>query len=305
MSLRITNQRIWVILGIISLSWGTSPIAVRVGIGEGIGPSTMAAGGSLAAAVSVWLMIGLMRRRNLVGPVELRIGLVLALLSVALPQQARYVALANASAGFVTLVNTLIPLGTAVVAHFMLTNERINAGTTFGLMLGLAGVTALILIGDSGITDGGDPIMAGMMALTSVVLISFAGVYAKRHAGRYSVLGVTGVQLAVGSAIQWVVALALDGAPLGHSATGLLAILYSGTIGMFLPLSLYYFLIRHVPVVFSSVISYLIPLVAVMAGVVVLNERVQPGILLGGALVLSGVVITDVVRVREARRQEA
>ena len=305
MSLRITNQRIWVILGIISLCWGTSPIAVRVGIGEGIGPSTMAAGGSLAAAVSVWLMIGLMRRRNLVGPVELRIGLVLALLSVALPQQARYVALANASAGFVTLVNTLIPLGTAVVAHFMLTNERINAGTTFGLMLGLAGVTALILIGDSGITDGGDPIMAGMMALTSVVLISFAGVYAKRHAGRYSVLGVTGVQLAVGSAIQWVVALALDGAPLGHSPTGLLAILYSGTIGMFLPLSLYYFLIRHVPVVFSSVTSYLIPLVAVMAGVVVLNERVQPGILLGGALVLSGVVITDVVRVREARRQEA
>ena len=200
---------------------------------------------------------------------------------------------------------TLLTLGTALVAHFMLTNERLNAGTTFGLLLGLVGIAALILMGDSGITDGGDPIMAGMMGLTSVVLISFAGVYAKRHAGQYSVLGVTGVQLAAGSAVQWVVALALDGAPLGHSAAGLLAILYSGIIGMFLPLSLYYFLIRHVPVVFSSVISYLIPLVAVMAGVVVLNERVQPGILLGGALVLSGVVITDVVRVREARRQEA
>ncbi|MDE0710007.1 MAG: EamA family transporter, partial [bacterium] len=133
MSLRITNQRIWVILGIISLSWGTSPIAARIGIGEGIGPSTMAAGGSLVAAVAVWLMIGLMRRRNLVGPAELRIGLVLALLSVALPQQARYMALANASAGFVTLVNALIPLGTALVAHFMLTNERLNVGTTFGL----------------------------------------------------------------------------------------------------------------------------------------------------------------------------
>ena len=305
MSLRITNQRIWVILGIISLSWGTSPVAARIGIGEGIGPSTMAAGGSLVAAVSVWLMLGLMRRRNLVGPVELRIGLVLALLSVALPQQARYVALANASAGFVTLVNALIPLGTAVVAHFMLTNERLNAGTTFGLLLGLVGIAALILIGDSGITEGGNPIMAGVMGLTSVVLISFAGVYAKRHAGQYSVLGVTGVQLAVGSAIQWAVALALDGAPFGHSSTGLLAILYSGIIGMFLPLSLYYFLIRHVTVVFSSVISYMIPLVAVIAGVVVLNERLQPGILWGGALVLSGVVITDLVRIREARRQEA
>ena len=116
-------------------------------------------------------------------------------------------------------------------------------------------------------------------------------------------LGVTGVQLAVGSAAQWAVALALDGAPFGHSTAGLLAILYSGTIGMFLPLSLYYFLIRHVTVVFSSVVSYLIPLVAVVAGVLVLDEQVQPGILLGGALVLSGVVITDLVRIRESDRQ--
>lgn len=303
MSLRINNQRIWVILGIISLSWGTAPIAGRIGIAEDIGPLTMAAGGSLVAAASVWLMIGLMRRRNLVGPAELRIGLVLALLAVMLPQQARYVALANASAGFVTLVNALIPLGTALVAHFMLTNERLKIGTTFGLLLGLLGIAALILIGDSGITEGGDPILAGVMALASVVLISFAGVYAKRYAGQYSVLGVTGVQLAVGSALQWAVALALDGAPLGHSTTGLLAIVYLGTIGMFLPLSLYYFLIRHVPVVFSSVISYLIPLVAVVAGVLLLDEQVQPGIVLGGALVLSGVVVTDLVRLRETRRQ--
>ena len=305
MSLRITNQRIWVIIGIISLSWGTAPIAGRIGIGEGIGPSTMAAGGSLVAAASVWLMIGFMRRRNLVGPAELRIGLVLALLAVLLPQQARYVALANASAGFVTLVNSLIPLGTAVVAHFMLAEERLNRGTTFGLLLGLLGIAALILIGDSGITDGGNPTVGGVMALASVVCISFAGVYAKRYAGKYSVLGVTGVQLAVGSVAQWAVALALDGVPFGHSTTGLLAILYTGTIGMFLPLSLYYFLIRHVPVVFSSVISYLIPLVAVTAGVLILDERVQPGILLGGVLVLSGVVVTDLVRIREARRQGA
>lgn len=304
MSLRITNQRIWVILGIISLSWGTAPIAGRIGIGEGIGPSTMAAGGSLVAAVSVWLMIGLVRRGNLVGPAELRIGLVLALLAVLLPQQTRYVALANASAGFVTLVHALIPLGTALVAHFMLADERLNVGTMFGLLLGLAGVAALILIGDSGIIDGGDPTLAGVMALASVVLISFAGVYAKRYAGQYSVLGVTGVQLAVGSLGQWVVALAIEGMPVGHSSTGLLAILYIGMIGMFLPLSLYYFLIRHVTVVFSSVISYLIPLVAVVAGVLLLDEQVQPGILLGGALVLSGVVVTDLVRIRETNRQQ-
>lgn len=305
MSLRITNQRIWVILGIISLAWGTSPIAGRIGISEGIGPSTMAAGASLVATVAVWLMIGLMRRRNPVGPAELRVGLVLAFLAVVLPQQARYLALVNASAGFVTLMNALIPLGTALVAHFMLTSEPLNVGTTIGLLLGLLGTAALILIGDSGFVEGGDPTTAGVIALAGVSSLSFAGVYAKRYAGQYSVLGVTGVQLAVGSVAQWAVALTIDGMPLGYSTTGLLTILYAGTIGMFLPLSLYYFLIRHVTAVFSSVISYLIPLVAVITGVLVLDERLQPGILLGGALVISGVVATDLIRIREANRQGA
>ena len=305
MSLRITNQRIWVIIGIIALSWGTSPIAVRIGLGEGIGPSTVAAGSSLVATAAVWLMIGLARRRNLVGPIELRIGLVLAFLSVVLPQQARTAALANASAGFVTLVYALVPIGTALVAHMMLADERLNVGTTVGLLLGLAGVAALILIGDSGIAEGGDPITAGVLALAGVVFISLAGVYAKRYAGQYSVLGVTGVQLVVGCIAHWGVALALDGRPVGHSAAGLLAIFYAGVIGMFVPLSLYYFLIRHVKVVFSSIISYLVPLVATIAGVLVLGEHVQPGILLGGVLVLSGVVVTDLVRIREGRRQEA
>lgn len=304
MSPRITNQRIWVIIGIITLSWGTSPIAVRIGIGEGIGPPTMAAGSSLVATAAIWLMIGLARRRNLVGPIELRIGLVLAFLSVVLPQQARTAALANASAGFVTLVYALIPIGTALVAHIMLADERLNVGTTVGLLIGLAGVAALILIGDSGIAGGGDPITAGVLGLAGVVLISLAGVYAKRYAGHYSVLGVTGVQLAVGCIAHWGFALVLDGSPGGHSAAGLLAIVYAGTIGMFLPLSLYYFLIRHVKVVFSSIISYLVPLVATIAGVLILDEHVQPGILLGGVLVLSGVVITDLVRIREGRRQE-
>ncbi|MDE0644296.1 MAG: DMT family transporter [bacterium] len=305
MSLRITNRRIWVILAIISLCWGTSPIAARIGIREEIGPSTLAAGASLVAAGGVWLMIALLRRGNLVGPIELRVGLVLSVLSVFLPQQARYIALANASAGFVTLVTALIPLATALIAHIALSEERLSWSTAVGLLLGLLGIAALILIGDAGIIEGGDPILAGLLSLAGVVLVSSASVYAKRYAGQYSVLGVTGVQLVLGSAAQWVVALIVDGSPFGHSTTGLLTIVYAGLIGTFVPLSLYYFLLRHVSVVFSSIIAYLIPLVAVFFGVLILDEQLQPGILIGGALVLSGVVVTDLVRLRSSRLERS
>ena len=63
---------------------------------------------------------------------------------------------------------------------------------------------------------------------------------------------------------------------------------------------LYFWLIRHVTVTYSTIIGYIIPLVAVAVGVLVLDEELQPGILIGGALILSGVFVTDRIRLRRA-----
>ncbi len=300
MALRITNGRIRVILGIVSLAWGSSSVAGRIGLNEGIPPPTMAAGATLVATVAVWLMIAIGRRGTLIGPAEIRIGLVLAVVSVLIPQQTRYLALSNASAGFVTLIGALVPIVTALLAHFALSDEPMTRATTGGLLIGLAGAAALILIGDSGIS-GGAPAVAGVASLLGVMSVAAASVYAKKHAGSYSVLGVTGVQLMVGSVAQWVIVLMTGAIPDEYSVAGIGAVLYAGVIGTFLPLSLYYFLIRHVTVVFSSVIAYLIPLVAVVAGVVILDERLEPGIIVGGALVMGSVVVTDLARIRQAR----
>ncbi|NIR35502.1 MAG: EamA family transporter [Actinobacteria bacterium] len=60
-----------------------------------------------------------------------------------------------------------------------------------------------------------------------------------------------------------------------------------------MPFIVYYWLLRHVTVVYSAIIAYVVPLVAVVVGIVGLDERLQPGIVAGGALILAGVVVTD------------
>ena len=301
----ISDRLVWGTLLLISFGWGTSPIAVRIALREGLGPITIASAASLVAALAVILLIAGRRRGSMVGPVEIRVGLVLSVLSVLLPFQARNLALENASAGFVTLISTLIPLVTAVVAHFMLAEERLEIVTVGGLLLGLGGVAVLLLGGDSGIAEGGNPLLAGGFGLVSVVSVSFAAVYGKRYAGQYSVLGVTGVQLVVGSLSLALLALAVEGVPANPSIAGRLSVVYVGLLGTFLPLALYYFLIRHVTVTYSTIIGYIVPFIAVFAGVVVLDEQLQPGIVIGGALVLLGLVVTDLIRIRDSRRQEA
>ena len=301
----ISDHRIWVLVLVISFGWGSSPVAVRIALREGLGPLTIAAASSLIAALAVVILIAGLRKGTLVGRLEWRIGAVLSVLSVLVPYQTRNVALENASAGFVTLISTLIPLITAMVAHFMLSDERLKFVTVVGLLLGLGGVAVLLLGGDSGIAEGGNPPLAGMFGLASVVSVSFAAVYAKRYAGQYSVLGVTGIQLAIGAAGLALLALLVEGVPANPSMTGRFGLLYVGVVGNFIPLGLYYFLIRHVTVTYSTIIGYIVPFIAVSAGVVMLDEQIQPGIVVGGALVLLGVVVTDLIRIRDSRRQPA
>ena len=100
--------------------------------------------------------------------------------------------------------------------------------------------------------------------MLSVLGVSAAAVYAKRYAGQYSVLAVTGVQLAVGGVALTLLALAAEELPAGPSTTGVLGLFYAGSVGTFVPLALYYMLIRYVTVTYSTIIGYIIPFVAVV-----------------------------------------
>ncbi len=303
MALQMTDRRIWAVVLVISFCWGTSPVVVRIALREGLGPITIGAAGSLIAAFGMLIMMLVLRRPNLIGRNELRIGAVLAVLSVLIPSQTRNLALQHASAGFVILVNVLIPIVTVVFAHFMLADERIRLSTVVGLLLGLGGAGILVLGGDSGIAEGGNPRLAGAFSMIRVTSIALAAVFAKRYSGQYSVMGVTGVQLGLGAAGLTLSAVLVEGIPDALTRVGGLSLLYVGTVGSLVPLGLFYFLIRHVTVTYSTIISYIIPLVAVFTGVVVLDEQLQPGIILGGGLVVAAVVTKDLLRTREARGQ--
>lgn len=300
---RFSNRMIWTVMLVISLAWGTSPTGVRIALREGFGPLTIAASSAIISGVAVFIFMAV--RRKGIRRLEWRMGLVLSFLSVLVPFYARNAALDNASAGFVTLVSALVPLVTAGMAHFALADERLRLPVVFGLLLGLAGVAVLLLGGDSGITGGGDPLAAGLFAMLSVLAMSAAAVYAKRYAGQYSVPAVTGVQLVLGAAVLILLARAAEELPSAPSATGVIGLFYAGTVGTVLPMVLYYLLIRRVTVTYSTVVGYIMPFVAAVTGMVVLDEQLQPGILAGGALVLLGVVATDLLRIRDSRRRSA
>ena len=134
---------------------------------------------------------------------------------------------------------------------------------------------------------------AAALALISVAAIGYAGAYAKRYAGRYDPLEITGLQFSLSAVVLIPAMFLFEGMPSSLTAPGWALVFYMAIASTFLPFYLYYRLIKSAPVTTVSLVGYLVPLISLVAGVVLLGEKVEPGIAVGGALILAGMVITD------------
>lgn len=287
-----------------SFGWGSAGVGVRSAFDEGFGPFAQVAirAGIASIALVGWLLL----RRGTVGadPHTRRIALVLGLFNFTLPYFLFTIAYEHASAGFVGLTAALIPVATAGVAHVVLPDERLTPVKLLGLAVAAVGVAVLGLSGDSGLEEGGRPALALALGAVAVIGIAFASVHAKKHAGTYDSLEVTGLSFVVGAVIALVVLPFTDGWPSAGTGTGWAIMLYLALVSTVLPFATFYWVLRHTTVTHAQLTAYLVPIIAVVAGVVVLSEQLQPGIVIGGGLILAGVVITDVME-RQKRSDSA
>jgi drug/metabolite transporter (DMT)-like permease len=300
------RARVWLVVIVASLGWGTGGVSVRAALNQGVPPYALTMWRAAFAAAAVLLALALRRRPLSLGRSSWRVGAVMGVANFGIPFIFWTLALQYASAGFTGLLAALIPITTAVLAHFFLPGEPLEKDRVAGLLVALAGVATLMAVGDSGLVARGRPVLAGLLTLVAVVLTAASSIYAKKYAGEYDPLEVSGIQFLVGSAVIVVVMLVAEGLPGGLTGRAWLILLYAGLVCTFLPSVLYFWLLRHVTATYAAIIGYTTPVVALVVGAVLLDEQLQAGIALGGVLILVGVVLTDRAETRSAKlRPEA
>lgn len=287
------QRRVWAAALVSSAGWGTGTVVSRVALADGATPYEIAMLRGVLAGVAVVALMAARRSLRRPSKVAMRVGVVMAVTNMAVPFLMGSIALQYASAGFVALPVSLVPLATAALAHLFLPDDRLTLVKVMGLAIALAGVAVLLLSGDSGLAEEGRPLLAGLLGLVSVVSISAGNIYSKRHAGDYGLLQVSSIQFFLGASILAVVSLFVEGRVGSGPAAAWPEFIYLGLASTVTPFVLYYWLIRRVTATYAAAVGYVVPLIAVVVGVVFLDEMVQPGIAFGGALILAGVILTD------------
>ena len=188
--------------------------------------------------------------------------------------------------GMAAVLNGATPLFGAVLAHFLTGDEKLGLRKAFGLMLGLAGVVLLV-----GPNLALDP--SALMGQAAVLLAAFSyacsGMIGKRLGG-YSALSISTGQLTMSSLIllpmTWYAG-GFDNLPPDPGLWGALMLL--AVFSTALAYILYFHLIAKSGATNAMSVTLLVPVVAMILGVLLLGEAVDPLAIGAAALVLVGV----------------
>ncbi len=273
---------------LISFGFGAGFLLVKTAV-ETIPPFLLSAGRGFgaASALAVGLHVG-RKRRPAPTPASWTPGVVMGTLHGWLPNVLTAWALTRIDSSLAAVLGATTPIIVAVLAHAVLTHEKLNRQQAFGVLVGIVGV-ALIVGLDAGALEGQD--LLGQLAMLGVATSYAVGnVYGRRLSPRQPARLALRMQLVSGS-IALLFALLLESPWTVRPA--LVAVLSLAALAVFSGAIPFWMLVRlfsKTRAVVVSTIGYLVPLVAVALGFVVLDERLGTAALIGAVFVLLGVL---------------
>jgi drug/metabolite transporter (DMT)-like permease len=273
--------------------WGSTWLAIKIGLRD-LPPLRFA---GMRMALACVLLAPFAFRRQGVRPTRRQAVLIAfaGFLQIGLSYAFVFTATQWIESGLAALLFSSFPIWVGLFAHYQLADEPLTFRTLAAAAVGLAGVAVIEApaLGRIGRTEGRALLLGGGLMLASAVVSAYANVLNKRRFADVSPpLNVWG-QTLVGSAALLLASFALErGLPSRWTPDAVAALFYLAVFGTALTFVGLFWLIPRVPVAVIGTIPLVDTLLAVALGAAVLNERLSPRVLAGGALILLGVAST-------------
>ena len=278
---RLAAYRIGVILmtAIAPAAWGTTYIVT-----EKLLPADRPLFGALVRALPIGLVLLAWRRRLPSGGWWWRAA-VLGALNIGLFFPLIFVAAYYLPGGLASTIQATSPLAVMTVAWLMI-GERPVAPRILAALVGLAGVTLLVLRSPDGVTGLG---LAGAFGSVAISAVGF--VLVKRWTPPVDMITLTAWQLVFGGLVLLPAAFLVEGAPPAVDGQALLGYAWIAVVGTGLAYVCWFTGLRAMTAGGVSLIGLLNPVVGTALGVAFAAEAFGPAQAVGVLLVLGGVVL--------------
>lgn len=279
----------------LALIWGVSFLFIKVGV-QDMSPTALVLVRSVSGAVALAVIMLATRRRLLSHDWRRRLipFAVMAVSNALIPWVAIAWGEEHISSGLASILNATATLWTAILIFWVIPSERPSPVNYVGVLTGVAGVAILVLpdLTAHGVTFS----FLGVMAcLGGALSYGIAALYARRKLRGMNVYEQSLGQLIATSLIA--IPFAAPSVPHIHVAlVSMGAVIALGAVQTGVAYLLYYYTMNTLGAVRATGVTLLVPVTAVFWGVVLLGEALTWAIILGMAVILGGIVLTNLRR---------
>jgi drug/metabolite transporter (DMT)-like permease len=287
------SGRDWAILLLLSVLWGGSFFFIEIAVAT-VQPFTLVLIRVSVAATALWLYLAARRERLAAPPGALTAFVVLALLNNVLPFVLFAWAQQEITGGLASILNATTPIWGVIVAHMFTRDEKMTPAKAAGVLLGFGGV--IVMIGADFLREIGTALLAQIACLAATLCYGLAGVYARR----FRTMGVNPVAVSTGQLTAAAIILLplvllfeppwASAAPAPEAWAALAALALVCTSFAYI---LYFQLLASAGATNSLLVTFLIPVTAILLGALLLGEVLEPRHFAGMALIGAGLAAID------------
>lgn len=283
----------WGLLVTLSALWGGSFFFNAIAV-EALPPLTVV---TIRVLLGAFFLYAVVRATGKDIPPDPRIWfafLIMGLLNNVIPFSLIAWGQSHIESGLASILNATTPFFTVLVAHVMTRDERMTPARIIGVVVGFAGVTIMIGVDALAATGGG--IAAQVAILIAALSYALSAVYARRFSRRgLAPLAAATGQIAAAAAIMVPLSLVIDrpwqlpapALPVVGALVGLAA------LSTCLAYIIYYRILATAGAVNLMLVTFLIPVTAILLGAFVLGERLSVHQFVGMAAIGIGLAIMD------------
>ena len=283
----------WLLLSILAFLWGGSFFFTEIAI-PSVPPFTIVATRVSLAALTLFAFC-VVAKLHVKISVEILFAFVgMGLLNNVIPFSLIVWGQTQIASSLASILNATTPLFTLVVAHFLTVDEKMNLKKLVGVVVGFAGV--VIMISPQLIGQINGTIIGQLFVLGAAISYAFSGVFGRRFKklGVNPVITATG-QLTMSSVVLIPIALLID-QPWQLATPNLevfIALIGLAILSTSLAYVIFFEILRRAGASNLLLVTFLIPVTAILLGVFVLNEILYWEQIIGMLVLAAGLLVID------------
>lgn len=280
----------WGLVGVLSVIWGGSFFFIGVAVKE-LPPLSIVLSRVGFAAVFLLLYVGLTRRKM---PADVKLWVTffqMGLLNNLMPFCLIVWGQKHIESGLASILIATTPIFSVILAHFLTRDERLTVQRASGVLVGWLGVA--VLIGIESLRGFGIEVLGQLSVLGAAGIYAYAAIFGRRFKGLDPVV-VSTCMLCASTVMILPLTLVIDRPwQLAPSAATWGALLGLSAVSTSFAYIIYFRVLAVAGATNVMLVTFLVPLSAILLGVLVLGERPGWNAFGGMALIFAGLIAID------------